>query len=335
MKELKKLMSIAIADKNVGNFSSMEANTAAINAAIAHFGIDPENITARELRKHSADLFAIIEEVFDEAIPARLDEVIGRFAEIRQIGRDERPEFTIKTTHASKRRFIQAIKPGARGGVYSARRLDGKTVYVKTSVHTVSYQVTLEEILLGVRTLAEGMALILEGFMEILYKEIFNSLMGLKTASTLPAPNQESGSFDHAKLDGLVRIAKAYGTPVIFGLHNALDRLDNMAGRSNVQWSEQDRLDVRNMGRIGVYKGTQLIEIPNFLEDATNANWYFDTEDIFITNADAKPVKVILQGDAYTTEVDEPHGGKEFHMHKIAGATVVTANNFCIYKDIT
>lgn len=323
---LKDILLESVRPADPTKFSSTERNQIAINAITKEFGL--ENLSAREIRKYKNDIFTVIEEVIDEVLPKQLESLLGVFAEIKTIGRGDQKIFKIPTTYASKRRALAAIKVGARGGIYESRRLDGGWMTVDTGVETVGYQITLEELLSGHRTIAEMVQIITGGFAERIYLNVISALRALKTR--VPAANLVSGgAFSQDAIKPLLRVASAYGTPVIMGFASMLDGFNNAQGSV---WPEADLNDIRNTGRVGVWNGYTMVELPNYLTDATNATWLFNEGDLFILPVSEKPVKVILEGEAYTKEVVQAHGGEELHFHKLLGTAVLMANNVCIYN---
>ena len=173
-KELKQVLIAALNGvPATANFSAEETDRAAINALLKEIGID-ENSTGREIRAKSDLAFALIEEAVDEILPKKLENVLGEFAEVRQFARDAEVIFNIEKI--GKNRAKLTISKGARGGIYRAAKLDSKYFSVNTSVQTVAVFVTLEEIILGTMSLAELYSNILEGFEEIVYKDVFNAL---------------------------------------------------------------------------------------------------------------------------------------------------------------
>lgn len=310
------------------NFSSEDQNVAAINAIREQLGI-PTECSYRDLRPYATAAFALMEEVLDELIPAELTNILGSFAEIKSFGRGDEVIFEIR--NKGMRRARLSITKGARGGIYKAAQLDNDYFQMPTYTQTVSVYVSLEDILLGRYTLEELFNNILQGFVEIVYKE---TVEALRTAKTLaPSANIKSAStLSLTDVDSCVRIANAYGRAVIIGFKSALDDLSNKSGVSGIypNVSAQDLDDIRNMGRVGIYKGTQVIELPNYLVDNTNANWMFDEKDIFILPADAKPVKVAYRGDLTMIDNTQPTGSRKIEAHKMLGVGLALANNVCV-----
>lgn len=332
--ELKTLL-VAAANPTRHNleFSNEEVQSAATNALIKYFGV--EDLSIRSLTKHRAEMFDVINEVVDEVLPKALEDRVADFAEVKQIARNEKAIFTVKSTLASKRRLMKGIQKGARGGIYKARRLDDAQWEVRTMVETVGYQVTLEELLTGQRTIKELIDVLADAWTEKIFYEVFMALSS--AAQSAPSINQTSGSvIDNAELDKLIAIVAGYGQPKILGFrqHLALlgnNYITNTAGRTA---TGEDAADIRAKGFIGVYKGTDVIEFPNYIAAhlENEIQWVFPEDRLFVLPADEKPVKIVLQGESYTAEVNQPHGGVEYHQHRMMGIGVLFNQYIASYE---
>ena len=312
-------------------FSLSEANEAVINGIVESFGL--QGASARDIRARQNEVFALVEEAIEELLPKAIEDIVGGFVETKTFARDAEPIFKIEKVGKSRARM--SITEGARGGVYKARRLDNKSFEVDVKVETVGAYVTLEEILLGKVSLAELMSNIANGFVEKVYVK---AVQALRTAKTLaPAANKEtvsSGEFSEVAMDKLVRIASAYGTPVIMGFRSAIAKINNGAGWSQVpSISANDVDDIRNRGFVNMYKGVPVIELPNYLLDETNAEYVFNEGDIFVLPTEAKPIKVAMKGDLHIEEVKHPSGSVEQSAHRLMGVGLYLANNVCVYTD--
>lgn len=328
--ELKTLFRAAMAPADPTKFSANDSNEAVINALLETYGL--ENASARDIRAHKTEIFAIVEEVVQELLPKAITDVIGGWTEVKTFARDAEPVFEIKGI--GKRRARLGIIEGARGGIYKARRLDNKSFEVTTKTWTVKVFVTLEDILLGRYSLAELMANIRDGFVEKIYVA---AVQALRTAKTLaPKANVTAvNGFNAGAMDKLVAIANQYGDAIIMGFRPAIAKINN-----GVDWKDitpnvatGDLDDVRNRGFVGTYKGTPVIEIPNYLMDNSNSKWVFKVEDIFILPAAAKPVKVAMRGDLVIIEDPHPSGSVEQNAHRMMGIGLTMAENVCVYTD--
>lgn len=327
--ELKSIFKGAI-NPDVTQFSREDGNSAAINAILETY--DLKDATARQIRAKQPEVFAIVEEVIEELLPKAVEDIVGGFVETKTFARNAEPIFEIK--NIGKARARRGIVEGARGGIYKARRLDSKNFQVPVKVETVGAYVTLEEILLGTYSLSDLMSNITQGFVERIY---INCVKALRTAKTLaPAANIKSGAgFDGEAVDKLIRIAGAYGTPIIMGFRSAISKITNQVGWTsaspNVPVADLD--ETRNRGIVSVFHGTPVVELPNYLVDETNSEFIFKEGDIFILPSDSRPVKVAMKGDLHIEENKHPSGSMEQQAHRMMGVGLYLANDICVYTD--
>lgn len=330
-KEFLKGLVLALKGEPSANFSADDVNTAAINAIMKEVGLTAES-SGREIRAKEDVAFALIEEAVDEILPAKLQNLLGEYAEVKQFARDAEVVFNIDKI--GKGRAKLTIARGARGGIYRAARLDSKYFGVSTHVETVAVYVTLEELILGTVSLAELFNNILEGFEEIVYKEVFNALAsgtpvagynridgGLASTTTSP---EGLG----AALDTVLPYVKQYGTPTIFGSPFALAKLANDGDAYHPEL--EDSKDRRAYGIIRLYKGVRVVELPNYLVDNSNSEWFYDTKYVFVMPSGVKPVKVALRGDMTIIRNTQAVGSEKWEANKLVGVGIAMANNFAV-----
>lgn len=331
---LKKLLNAAFFGLAVENFSSEDVNQAAINKIMETVGLT-ENSTAREIRAVEPAAFALIEEAIDEILPKKLENVLGEFAEVQSFARDAAVQFNIEKI--GKNRAKLTISKGARGGIYRAAKLSNKYFTIETSVYTVSVYETLEDILLGKSTLAELWNNILEGFEEIVYKEVFNALATAEPAATgydrisdtLSATTTTKDALGDA-LDKVIPYVRQYGQPTIFGSYQAVSGLSNPTTDWHIE--SEDARERRQYGFIQLYKGVRIVELPNYLIGTGNDEWFYDPSYVFVMPSGAKPVKVALQGDLYIKDNEQAVGSIKREAHKLMGVGVAMANNFAVIQ---
>ena len=332
-KELKQLLIASLNGVSASaNFSAEDTDKAAINAMLKEIGID-ENSSAREIRAKSDLAFALIEEAVDEILPKKLENVLGEFAEVRQFARDAEVVFNIEKI--GKNRAKLTISKGARGGIYRAAKLSNKFFSVTTGAQTVAVYVTLEEIILGTMTLAELYSNILEGFQEIVYKEVFNALASGRAVAGYDRIEKDGSATTAAKdlglaIDKVMPYVKQYGTPVIFGSYQALSNLANPAAEYHPEM--MDSADRRNYGFVQLYKGSKVVELPNYLVDNSNEEWFYDPSYVFVLPTGAKPVKVALKGDLTLVRNTQATGSEKWEAHKLIGVGLAMANNYAVVK---
>lgn len=335
MTELQKLLVAAFANKPYisaeGNFSAEDVNTAAVNKLMEELGLTKDS-TPREIRAVEDRAFALIEESVDTFLPKKLDAVLNEYAEVKTFARDAEPVFDIEKV--GKKRAKLTISKGARGGIYRAARLDNKYFNVSTHVETVAVYVTLEEILLGRMSLGELFNNILEGFEEIVYKEVFNALAVGTPVAGYPRIKDGDAVVTTTKaglgqsLDVVLPYVKQYGIPTIFGSAVAMDQLENTADAYHPEL--EDSKERRLYGMIRLYKGVKVVELPNYLVDSSNGTWFYDPAYVFVLPSGAKPVKVALRGEMYIQKNQQAVGSEKWEAHKMIGIGVAMANNFAV-----
>lgn len=329
IRELKTLIKGALLNQTVPGVNFADAKQVVIDSLMDYFGITPD-MSYKQIKRNLD--FSIIEEVIDEVLPKAMEDIMGSWAVIKQYGRDEEVKYTIKGM--GKRRAMYGITYGARGGIYKARRLDDKNMYLNTKVYTCAVYVTLEEILLGKYTLGDLLTNILEGMQYIIYTEVVKALRTIKTLA--PANNRASASgFVKDDMDRVIKVVSNYGKPVIVCFQSFASKIDNLfpvtTATPNV--STTDVEDYRLKGAVSLYKGTPVIVIPNFILDEDNTEIAFSEQDAFILPVAEKPVIVAMKGDSYFKENEHPTGSVEQQFHKIMGVGILIFNNLGIYTD--
>ena len=329
-KDLKLGIIAALENRPSTSFSAEEVNEAAVKAIMAECGLD-ENSSGRDFRAVEDKAFALIEESIDQILPAKLASVLGEFSEVRQFARDAEVVFNIEKI--GKNRAKLTIAKGARGGIYRVAKLDKKYFSPETSVQTVAVYVTLEEIILVTVSLGELYTNILEGFEEIIYKEVFNALAaGQSTAGA--GYNAKTISTNKAALgsaiDSVLPIVKAYGIPTIFGSYAALSNIYNPLASTSGYPNIEDSSDVRRYGFVQVYKGVRCVELPNYLVDNSNTKWFYAEDKVFVIPSGTQPVKVALKGDLTLIRNTQAVGSEKWEAHKMVGVGVAMANNYAV-----
>lgn len=311
------------------NFSAEQNEEAVVKALREFYGVDP-TMSYKQVKRLVN--FDVIEEVIDEILPKQIENIMGSWAVVKSFGRNE--EVIYKTNNLGKRRALLSIVPGARAGIYKARRVDKREVSISTRVYTAGVFVQLEEVLLGTASLSELMSNILDGIQYQIYKDVVSALRTIKTQA--PAANIVSkAGLDAKEMDNLIRVVKAYGTPVIMCFHSfavQFNNLVNVAG-ATPNFPIEDIQEIRNQGFVSVFHGTPVVEIPNYLTDETNAEFVFSEADAFVLPVENKPVIVAMQGEGYTEEIQHNLGGAELDYHKIMGTAILAYNNLAIYTD--
>ena len=288
--------------------------------------------TYAKYRANKATIFAIMEQIIDDVVPAKVEESYKQFAEVRQFAQGDKPLFRRRL--GNNNRAKQFITRVGLAGVYEVFKLGRKeeAFEVPTSAIGGAAQIGFEEFLDGRVDWAEVTSLVMEGIDELIYKEVAHALKA--AIGQLPPANRVAATgFVEDEFDRLVAIAAAYGIPTIYCTEEFAVR---MIPKEAWRYTEAMKDELYRTGRLADYKGRKVVILPQGFEDGTNERKVIDPGYCWIipTGADDKPVKIAFEGG---TLIDEEHNrgdwSREMHVYKKVGVVAMLANNICAYVD--
>jgi len=283
-------------------------------------------------RENKNTIFAIIEQIIDDVVPAKVTEAYQQFAEVRQFAQGDKPLFRRKL--GNNNRAKQFITRVGLAGIYEVFKLgkNEESFEVPTSAIGGAAQIGFEEFLDGRVDFAEVVKIVMDGMDELIYKEIAYALKA--AIGQLPPANRVAGNgFVEDEFDRLLTIASAYGVPTIYCTEEFAVR---MIPKEAWRYTEAMKDELYRTGRLADYKGRKVVILPQGFEDGTNERKVIDPGYCWIipAGADNKPVKVAFEGG---TIVDEwtNHGdrSREMQVYKKVGVVAMLANNICAYVD--
>lgn len=151
----------------------------------------------------------------------------------------------------------------------------------------------------------------------------------------LPGSNQfyKTAALDAAAHDTFVTMIEDVQTAnrgaevVILGTKTALSKLKNLA---DVNWiAKEDRTDHRNLGHVGIFEGTRVVEIPQvFAKNDTSTRIINDNVLLIMPVADNKFIKLVYEGDSMIREITDNTVNKDMtyefkYMTKIGVSTII------------
>ena len=274
-------------------------------------------------------VFSIMEEVFDDVLPEKVNQQYQQFAEIKTYPQGVKPVFTQRITTAAKRRAKQFITKVGLAGRYEVFKLDGRSYTVETSAFGGAAQIGFEEFLDGRIQMSDVLDIVMEGLDEAIYLEIERALIA--GVNDLPAKNVSSQtSFDEAEMDRLISIADSYGHSAIYCTYEFAATMVPAEG-----WvSDNMRDQMWNNGHLANYKGHNVIILNQSYEDETNSVKVLDPSYAFIIPVGAeKPVKIAFEGQTHMREVENEDWSREFQIYKKVGVGAIMTNNICVYRN--
>lgn len=280
-------------------------------------------------RENKNTIFSLMEVIVDDVLPARVIELYGQFAEIKQFNQGEKAVFTQKVTAASRRRAKQFITKVGLAGVYEVFKLDGRTFELEATAFGGAAQVSIEEFLDGRMDLAEILDIVMEGIDERIYEEI-HSALSAAVASLQTSNKASEASFVEAEMDRLIAIADAYGRATVYCTYEFAATMVPSEG-----WvADSHRVERWNNGYLANYKGHNVVVLPQSYVDETNTEKVVDPSIAYIipTGAD-KPVKIAFEGQTLVEDFNNHDWSKEIRVYKKVGVGTIITNNICVYEN--
>ena len=280
-------------------------------------------------RENKNVIFSLMEVIVDDVLPARVIEMYGMFAEIKQFAQGDKAIFTQRVTAASRRRAKRFITKVGLAGVYETFKLDGRKYELQATAYGGAAEISLEEFLDGRVDFAELVDIIMEGLDEAIYKEIAKALKA--GINSLQESNRHSqAGFNEEQMDRLISIADAYGTAAIYCTYEFAATMVPSEG-----WvADAHRVEKWNNGYLANYKNHNVIVLPQSFEDESNTKKVIDPSYAYIIPVGAeKPVKIAFEGQTLVREWENRDWSKEIQVYKKLGIGAVVTNNICVYQN--
>jgi hypothetical protein len=279
----------------------------------------------KDFRRNKEEIFEILEETANEILPKKVRDTVQQFAEFRQFGNNDTVEFVVR------RGKIKAVNVAIGGTVKRFRVDSGRFTISTEAVQTKVYEY-YERVISGMVDWNQHVNMVVDAINEAVMKKIYQCLLDLY--SKLPEVNVHSAStFETAEFDKILNVVKAYGTPVIMGTPVAIGKIPFS---SPTNPTEIDKMDIRNRGAVGVYKGCNVVELTQSFEDNDNLVPVFNDNYIFIIpSGQEKVIKVAMQGGLITRENSQsPDWTWNYEAYQKLGVGFYFINNIGMYKFI-
>lgn len=293
--------------------------------------------------KNRYDLYEIIIENADEIVPAKVIDALGMFAEVRQVGQNEKALFRTSKA-ASKMRAKKFLTQVGLSGVYEAFRLDSDTFEVKAHAIGGAVTVDFERILDGAENMAEVMEIITNGLVDSVYVEVQKALRAAVNNPLAPAANRVvSSTFEADKMFSLCTTVRNYaqgGSVVIFAPPEFVGAMGpdaivpvTAAGAQGI-YHPQDIDAIHNQGYINLFRGNPIVQIPQSFIDTNNDKTWIDPQLAYVLpTGGERIVKVVLEGNTQMYDWTNPDQSLEMHIYKKIGAAILNFYSFGIYQN--
>lgn len=262
----------------------------------------------RAMRRMQSDpvCFDLIEEVMDQIITHGWEENpwFNEFVEKRNVALGDLPTFVTEDD------TILAVEKVA-GNHHDLRRQRlgvGTTVTPSTAWYGVKVYAEFERILTGQEDWSKLVAKVAEAFVKFVVDFTYSAINQAVTRMATEAKFTNTGSLSYSNVIALAGEVEAVNRGcevVLMGTKAALSFLYAIAPAN---WISENMKEERNQtGRLGIWQGYRLVEIPNGYTDKTlTTKLVADDQILFIpVSADTKLVAMVDEGDGVITEIND------------------------------
>lgn len=312
----------------------------------AEYSINDVNETLREelkafnnysyYRANKNVLFQLIEEIANVVVPKKVIAQFGSFAEVQHVNVGEKIVFKQRTGVSRGKRFVTVA---GEYGTYRTFNVDARDITMSPRVYAGAAILELGDFLCGRVDMSELMDIIIEGLSDSIYKEVQGALKAAINAEDRPAANKATvAGFDATELDKLINTVSAYGDSVTIyctkAFASTLYNAPGWVGDANPMTALQDYNDVREMGYVGRYKGTNVVLLSQSFADEDNTEAIVDDQYAYIMPAGKeKPVKIGIEGGTLIDEQRLQDGSIEVQAQHMFDVAVVANNYWAIYRN--
>lgn len=280
----------------------------------------------KDYRRNFITINEIIEETVDAILPIKIQERLGVFAEVSQVA-----DGVTKKFHVKNGKITAAYT--ALGVEQPRQKLYKGSFTVSTAPVGGAVYAEYEDLVAGRVDFSEMILQLVDAIMDQIYAGIQDALVGA-FGMTNNANRYAGASFSQTEFDKLRGTVAAYGKPAIFGTSVGLSDISNGAGFDWNKTSEQDRLDIRNLGHVAKYKGSDVAELPNSFTDETNATKLLDDGYIYMMPVGGeKPIKIVLEGAMHIREKSERDWSQTKEYYRKVGVSVLAVQHMALFEN--
>lgn len=292
----------------------------------------------RAEKAHATEIYAILEEEIDFKINEGFQESMffNDFVETHNVALGDAIEFAVDNSNA----LFEVLDYSGQNHDLTMQQLPAREyVTVKTSPKAIKIGKDIDLIILGRIDFSAWIQKVADSFVQYIQAIIYNGLISAETK--LPAAYKQTGTLSAAvkgTFDTLIEdVALANGSDVIIlGTKVALKKINNLA---DVQWASDDqKKEMNQLGRLGSYEGTTLVEVPQRLAVGGSANPSASSKLVpnnklwFMPRVEDKFVKFLDYGETEIFEITEKFDLQDdfetYELHREMGVDVVLGGYF-------
>ena len=277
------------------------------------------------------DIYDIIITVADEVVPAKTFDVLGQFAEIKTVPQGQKALFRVNGLGRNRaKKFLTQV---GLSGLYETFRLDSSTFELGGKAIGGAASIDFERFLDGADNMADLMDIVTEGLTDAVFGEVQKALVA--AFNVMPDTNKHTNSTFNAKeMLRIVNVVKAYGgNAVIFATPEFIGEMGPDAIAPNT-YHDDDIDAIHKTGRIKIFRGTPIVEIPQSFVDENNVQTWINPQNAYILpTGKEKVVKIVFEGNTQVWDLKNPDNSMEIHTYKKIGTAIMTYHNWGIYQN--
>lgn len=269
--QLKELVLHAAKGTAPTNFSVSNVDAAVADGFKALCG------SVNNFMRNRFDIYDMIIEAVEEVVPQNVIAAVSPFAEVVSVPQGQKAMFKLRNK-LGRERAKQFLTQVGLSGVYETFRLDVGSFEVGAHAVGGAARVDFERFLDGSDTMSELMEIVTEGLENAVYVEVHKALVNAVDALDLVANGgmKVEGSYDADEMQKLIARVKSYGRgAAIFATPEFIEAMGADAiipATANAQaiYHPDDIDAIHKTGRIKIFRGTPVIELPQSYTDETH-----------------------------------------------------------------
>lgn len=315
MKEFAKL-ALDLSKGTVQNFSKEDSNTVLRKAFLEEIGTDA--IDFNTYRENKYRIFAIIQETITPIINDRLEEVMGRFAEVRNVKFGDTTVFDIENPEL----FEVAVIADGTGNLRKQRIQNGK-LNVTMDTFGVAIYDEFYRFLAGRTDWNKLVDKVVKSYEAQIAQAVNNALYG--AYDSIDTKFKYSGTYKEDELLSVLQHVEAlYGSAMIVGSKAALAPIKP----EYVGSSDKERYNA--LGHIGTFMGYDTVALTQSFKAGTREFALSNTDLLILPATSDKFVKIVTEGEAIVLDHQNTQGDLSIEHTFIqkAGVAVSLTNQY-------
>ncbi|MFA5557906.1 MAG: hypothetical protein WDA59_00395 [Methanofastidiosum sp.] len=325
-KELNKLsvLGIDIYENRLGNYTQEDATKALREEFCKICGM--ENPDRKALRRHSAQIFEIIEETLDVLVGRKIEAAFRDNAEYRNVAWGDSPRFILKNPKLFK---VAIVSDGTQN--LRRQRLDDGSLTVTAYNRGIKIYEEFYRFLAGRIDWPALVNKVADSYVNEIYTQVYSAIYNGYT--DLSSTYAKTGAFNDSTMRTLIEHVEAANNAnaAIYGTKNALGRVET------AQISEAQKDVYASQGYYGSFYGTPMRKIQQSHTNGTETFAVNENFLIVLPEGDERIVKIVDEGESIILEtssgsIENQDLSLEYTFLRKSGIGVVTAAKWGQYR---